>query len=331
MKQTLISLGIILLATAICFGLIYNRNKKQSALLNACPADVMVCPDGSSVPRSGPSCEFGVCKQESVSSSDPTQVALSQSAPTTETNQTQKTPSSGAFTNIATSITSVFNKVTKGISSASPEKNQATVQNTPSPSPKNTQPQAPPAINETRYSVDNNHLVDQNNNVIYTFPPSSSTETHVVNAVAVNQVAPIIGAIPVTGLPGKYYLSENSFGGNGGCQFSNKIYILDTSTGAKILMYEENNTILGIGDPRGCDREMYLLATDNEKLILKYHTLNTNMICDSTWSEPENTWYLDVTHIENGTRRYWISPTLSSQAEDLETTCRSNLEAATTP
>lgn len=331
MKQTLISLGIILLATAICFGLIYTRNKKHANLLTACPTDVMMCPDGSSIPRSGPSCEFGVCKQDTPTTAISSQTEIP--SPTSNqpiTEQVKK--NSSAFTKITSSATSIFQKMAETLGNTPLLENSDPAKNTTQPQSQNNQPQTPaPAINETRYSLDNNHLVDQNNNVIYTFPPSSSTETHVVNAIAVNQVAPVIGAIPITGLPGKYYLSENTFSNNGGCGFSNKIYILDTNTGAKILMYEENNTTIGTEDPRGCDREMYLLATENEKLILKYHTLNTNMICDSTWSEPENTWYLDVTHIENGTKRYWISPTLSSQAEDFESACRSNLDATTTP
>ncbi len=327
MKQTIISLVVILLATVVCFGLIYQRNKKRANLLTACPSDVMMCPDGSTVPRSGPSCEFGVCKQE------PPQVSTdTQSIPPTqpEISKTEKKSSGDTFTKVTSSITSALHKVIETVNNVQPQETQELPKSTP---PQNNQSQTPPAINETRYSVEKNHLVDQNNNTIYTFPSSSSSgsETHVVNAVAVNQIAPVIGAIPVTGLPGKYYLSENSFWGKGSCEFSNKIYILDTATGAKILMYEENNTTLTADDPRGCDREMYLLATENEKLILKYHTLNTNMICDSTWSEPENTWYIDVTHIELGTRRYWISPTLSSQAEQYESSCRANLEATTSP
>ena len=81
-----------------------------------------------------------------------------------------------------------------------------------------------------RYFIEKNNIIDENNTVIYTIPSSSNSSsgwtTHIVDVIPVNNVAPIIGAIPVTGLPGKYYLSENSFGDIGSCQFSNKIYIL---------------------------------------------------------------------------------------------------------
>jgi hypothetical protein len=64
---------------------------------------------------------------------------------------------------------------------------------------------------------------------------------------------------------------------------------------------------------------------------MKYHTLGTNMICDSTWSEPEKTWYLDVTKSENGTRRYYISGARYGEAEVKEAACRAIYDASTTP
>jgi hypothetical protein len=75
---------------------------------------------------------------------------------------------------------------------------------------------------------------------------------------------------------------------------------------------------------------MYLLATDNEKLVMKYHTIGTNTVCDSTWSEPEKTWYLDVTHLEKGTKRYFISSTLYVKAEEAEAACRLQYESTST-
>ena len=121
-------------------------------------------------------------------------------------------------------------------------------------------------------------------------------------------------------------MSENSFGPNQAeCLFSNKIYIFDTTTNSKTLLYEENNSTLSKDDQRACNSEIYLLATDNEKLVLKYHTINTNMTCESTWSEPDKTWYLTVTSLANGMGRYYISPEKYGTAEAYEATCRENL------
>lgn len=337
MKQTLISLAVILVATAICFGLIYERNKKQSALIAACPVDTMMCPDGTSIPRSGKNCEFGACRQDT---SGPTVegkgVIVGALTPDISIPLSIKTitdtPTTNLFVKIKSSVTQLFEQTVdtlgKSVSVGSKEYSKTNTPPYKSPLP------ITPAINETRYSVKDNTLVDQNNIIIYNLipnTPENGKDTHVVNAVPVNNIAPVIGAIPVDGLPGKYYLSENSFGTAGNCEFANKIYILDTTTNIKTLLYEENNLTLSPDDPRSCNSEMYLLATENEKLILKYHTVGTNMICDSTWSEPEKTWYLDVTQVEKNSRRYWISPTLSSQAEVSELACRSALTATTTP
>ncbi len=353
MKQTLIYLGIILGATALAFGLIHARNVHQASLVSQCSTDVMVCPDGSTVPRSGPNCEFGICKQtppssieEKVTEAVATTSTSSQipfSTKKTTSQPTKPQPTTNLFTKLSAAASVVIESVTGAIGNnvaTGIKETSSVTNNTPSQqkNTSNTPPQQQNVIDETRYTVKNNKLVDQNNNVIYTLPPSNTSgssgppmETHVVDAVKVNTVAPIIGAIPVSGLPGKYYLSENAFGQEGACLFANKIYILDVTTGEKTLMYEENSTTLSQEDPRACNSEMYLLATENEKLILKYHTIGTNMVCDSTWSEPEKTWYIDVTNLSKGTRRYVISVTSYTEAENYEATCRANLEATSTP
>jgi hypothetical protein len=345
MRQTLVYIGIILLATAVAFGLIHERNKKLASLVTQCPTDVMMCPDGSSIPRSGPACEFASCKQEI---SPYTEESLEQSAPPLAVTPTssQVLPSKSrskiitttVFEKVTTATKSIVDQVTgtlrKDISSGIKE--TTITEKTPQTSPNTPYPQQKPAINETRYTVEGDKLIDSNNVTVATLPTSSANSsastmtTHFVNAVEVNQVTPIIGAVPVDGLPGKYYVSENSFGNIEKCEFINKIYILDTKTGTKTLMYEESSMTLSSDDPRACSSEMYLLATENEKLILKYHTIGTNMTCDSTWSEPEKTWYLDVTHLDAKTKRYYISGTLYSQAEAAEAHCRTELEATTT-
>ncbi len=346
MKQTLISLAVILVATAICFGLIYERNNRREALIVTCPTDAMMCPDGSTVPRSGPSCEFGVCAQaipsyliEPAQNDTPT---IASSSP--NSSSTEKKLSTDLFSTITRSASSLFQEVTKSIitrssSDLTPTNTQPAIESTKkNTTPSTTQPVT--GINETRYSVDHGVIVDNNKTVIYTLPTVSAnngagtgdSSTHTVNVVPVSTVPPVINGIPVNGLPGKYYLSENTSTKNTNtCEFSNKIYILDTNTNQMTLLYEENNTTLSFDDARACNSEMYLLATDQEKLILKYHTISTNTICDSTWSEPEKTWYLDVTRTSIGTKRYFITSPLYLQAEVVERQCRLQYDATTTP
>lgn len=353
MKTTYISLGVVALASVLGY-LLYSNNQKV-ALAKACPADVMVCSDGTSIPRSGPECQFSICKDSTTSdvrNNVPTNTetistsTLDQEPTYTNIPITPPTKSNGSI--ISKFTTAISSKIAQGTSfiqsnvasglnnlkssqSATTESTQTNTQNTAQPA--NNQNQTPP--DETRFEVNNGSIVNQDNTVIYTIPASVSTdststwETHVVNVVPVNQVAPVIGGVPVEGLPGKYYLSVNSFGDIEKCEFSNKIFILDTVTDLMELMYEENSQTLAKDDPRACNSEMYLLATDQAKLILKYHTINTNMTCESSWSEPEKTWYIDVTQLESKTRRYVISNALYTQAEDEEAICRSALNATT--
>ncbi len=353
MKNLYISFGVVVILGSILGGTIYVSKKNKVA---SCPLDAMMCPDGSSVGRVGAACEFAVCKQElpsymqkeEASSVNPeSEVTPLSSSPASSKEQipspsktptTNTTPFSRFATKVASfakeSVATIQTNISSGISNVTSPSTNVVKKENAAQTP--TSP-IPSTINETRFDVKNNTIIDANNTVIYTIPstPSGSTEsssstenweTHIVNVVPVNTVAPILGAIPVTGLPGKYYLSENSFGSIENCEFSNKVYILDTTTGERTLMYEENSNTLTKDDPRACNSEIYLLATNEEKLILKYHTINTNMTCESTWSEPEKTWYLDVTNLAQKTKRYVISNTLYSQAEDEETICRTALD-----
>jgi hypothetical protein len=186
-----------------------------------------------------------------------------------------------------------------------------------------------------KYLVRDNTILSKNNDVIYTIPqevitavssPNSGWTNTTINVVPVGTVAPILNAIPIENLPGKYYLSENSFGDLASCEFSNKIFILDTNTNTVELMYEENNTTLSQDDPRACNSEIFLLATEGSKLVLKYHTIGTNTLCDSTWSEPEKTFYLDVVKLKTeGMMKYSIPANLTTAAEQEEETCRAKL------
>lgn len=352
MNKTLIEVLAVVLLASTLGGLVYYQKQKSSPVTSVCPTDVMMCPDGISIPRSGPACEFGVCKQELPSYMTPStsQPEKSTSTATSQNNSlpgstetSAATPVSGTLVKkVATSATSFIKQVTTSIANSLTPNNTQTDKNQPSTQVTNTQTNTPSqpnplVINETRYSILNGAIVDQNNTVIFTLPTTFTgsagtnyANTHAVNAVAVNQVAPIIGAVPVRGLPGKYYLSVNSVGNAGACEFSNRIFILDINTGVQTLMYEENNRTLSYTDARACTNEMYLLATEGPKLILKYHTTGTNSICDSTWSEPELTWYLDVTDLSKGTRRYYITGAQYGEAERKEIQCRIQYDASST-
>jgi hypothetical protein len=351
-KKLITELAIIFIGSLVLGGLMYfKKTKEVSPLLtqSVCGTDVMMCPDGSSISRTGPNCEFTSCKQElpsyliaptaSTTEASPVPPVVAAKLPT-------KTVTTNLFKKISSGAVNTFQQITNTAKKdiATGIKDTTNVVATPQVQPTTTteQPAASPApkvgINETRYSIENNKIVDEQKNVIYTLPSTSAnssgtgyTNTHDVNVVPVNDVAPVIGAIPVDGLPGKYYLSENSFNVNSACKFANKIYILDTKAGTRTLMYEENSDILLQEDPRSCTSEMFLLATEGGKLILKYHTVGTNMVCESTWSEPEKTWYIDVTHPERGTKRYLISYALYQEAETKETTCRATVEGTSTP
>lgn len=304
-----------------------------------CPADTMACPDGTTIARSGPDCEFGICKQELPSYMEPLPVeATASTTPTSGATSTSINKNPTAKKSVTKKVTDTVADVIKKIEDVFSNEPQNVAPVAQQTTPSNTQ--APTSernalFNETRYFVVNDSIVDENGNVIYTFPPSTTSTagwtTHVVNVVPTNSVAAIINSIPIIGQPGQFYLSENSLGNIESCEFSNKVYILDTKTGSKVLMYEENNTTIGASIARSCTSELYLLATENEKLILKSHTVGTGTTCEGTWSEPEQTWYLDVTKLEKGLRRYIISPVLYYKAEAEEKACRLPYEATSTP
>lgn len=338
-RLQLILLVIIILLGATFGGVLY-QNKHKASDAPMCPVDVMACPDGSTIPRSGPNCEFGVCAQDRPSYMEPE--PLQESASTTlatSTNSVQKsTPvKTGILKKVTRAVSSIVTKVATIVSDTIQPTTPDTVKTTTVTKQNNQTPTSEKnaLFNETRYSVKNGSIVDENGKVIYTFPPSTSTitgwSTHIVNVVPTNSIAAIINSIPIIGQPGQFYLSENSLGNIENCEFSNKVYILDTKTGSKVLMYEENSNTIGASVARSCTSELYLLATEGEKLILKSHTVGTGSTCESTWSEPEQTWYLDVTKLENGLRRYIISPTLYYKAEATEKQCRTQYEATSTP
>ena len=347
-KQVLISLSIILVGGLSLGGLVYFQNKKEVPLM--CPLDVMMCPDGTSVSRSGASCEFGICKEQPqleekvvvatyseslIENKQDTEDKKSSSSLSLEPKNQPKKPTvfSKIKTDITETITSLFQSggvSTQKNQEVTSEASKNLAQNNQTPSQPQTQPTT--SLNEARLSVVNNTIVNQSGETLATIPAATSNgsggstwETHVVNAIEVGPTPPIVNGVPVIGATGKYYISENAFGSIENCEFSNRVYIFDVTDNSKVLLFEENSSTLSKDDPRACNSEIFLLATEEEKLIIKYHTINTNMICESTWSEPDKTWYLDVTHLTDAMKRYYISNDRYAYAEAEEVTCRATL------
>ncbi len=342
-KQLLISLSVVIVGGSVLLGLVY-RNKSED-IGEMCPLEVMVCPDGSTVSMSGPNCEYGVCKQVvssltneaatdevTAAETETASISTGPAKPTPAAPETLKEKTS-LFSTIIQNIVQVTDKVA---SSFSPEPQQSQSNNPQSNQPEGvTMPTPQPStstLNEERFTIENGSIVDSTGSTIATIPSSGSSstgttswETTIVNAIEVGQTPPVVNGVPVIGSTGKYYVSENSFGSAEDCEFSNRVYILDTVAETYTLLFEENSSTLSKDDPRACNSEIFLLATEDEKLILKYHTLNTNMTCESTWSEPDKTWYLDVTNLSSLMKRYQITSERYSQAETEEITCRAAL------
>ncbi len=112
----------------------------------------------------------------------------------------------------------------------------------------------------------------------------------------------------------EHYIVVNDIDRYGTCKFSNKIYLLNTTSKQLDLIYEENDSTLSSDDPRACNKEMVLIGTEDNKLIIRYHTLETGGVCDRKWGYPEQTWYLDTSALSEGTKKYDIPAKLYDQA-----------------
>lgn len=320
-----------------------------------CTTETKICPDGTSVVRNGQHCEFASCSIVKIEATSSLEVVVSSSTniattsvivetiPKTNTSPTKTSPSnsiskiSSIVSSIINTVTSPFKNNTPSIVTYTPNSiiTSSTYVASSSTSPYKQLP--PENFAGEKYIVKDGVILSTDNRLVYTIPNevinnvSSSqpgwTNT-IINVVAVGTVAPVLpnNAIPIEDLPGKYYLSHNSFGDMNECEFSNKIFILDTIANTVTLMYEENNTTLTRDDPRACNSEIFLLKTELSNLVLKYHTIGTNTLCDSAWSEPEKTFYLDVTKLRTeGMRKYIIPESLSAGAEAEEEACRAGL------
>ncbi len=341
-----------------------NDNAKQ-----ACTLEAKVCPDGSSVVRTMPNCEFALCPASLPSGTTTLSMEVSTTTPlatTTEVNsenipsptgksapvitkqETATTKSTSVVSKIKAAVASVVTTIAEPFKPGPPPQGNANDANIPAstyitkveltqsgapvPAPVSLPPED---FAGQKYVVKGNDVLSNDNKVIYTIPPeviaavsspNAGWTNTTINVVPVGTAAPILNAIPIKDLPGKYYLSENSFGNIESCEFSNKIFILDTNTNTVTLMYEENSSTLSADDPRACNSEIFLLATEGNKLVIKYHTIGTNTLCDSAWSEPDKTFYLDVTKLSTqGMTRYAIPENLSATAEQEEEACRAKL------
>ena len=59
--------GLIIILIVGIGGVLYRNAGEHSSQPIACPLDAKVCPDGSAVGRSGPSCEFASCPYSALS------------------------------------------------------------------------------------------------------------------------------------------------------------------------------------------------------------------------------------------------------------------------
>lgn len=363
-KKFLYYFGAVLLVGALPGTVSLIRSRLVSKpTIQACTLEAKICPNGSTVGRTGPHCEFTICPINKVTATSSLEVTVAtsskiatsstfkQTVPKGTLTQPEKTlvKSKNTLASAFSSITSSLSSVITAVTSPFKKEQNSTITNyyPSSVIPPSTyitssstetavyKPLPPKDFAGEKYLVKDGIIVSNDNKVIYAIPPevvtavsssNSGWTNTTINVVPLGTVPPLVNAIPITDLPGKYYLSENSFGDMAACEFSNKIFILDTYTNTVVLMYEENNTTLSRDDPRACNSEIFLLATESNKLVLKYHTIGTNTLCDSAWSEPEKTFYLDVTKLKTeGMMKYTIPESLSISAEQEEDACRAKL------
>jgi hypothetical protein len=177
-------------------------------------------------------------------------------------------------------------------------------------------------VDETRYAIKDGNLVSYSggNTIFYTFPKNLLMQ---LNLGALGWGGG--SAVPIPNSSGKYYLSINNLSKYGKCEFSNKIFILDTRKNELTPFYEESDKTLKKDDFRACNKQMALIGTEGSSLIISYHTLETGGVCDSTWSNPEVIWYLNALAPAGGTQKYDIPVELYEKSKKEDVDCQKSL------
>ncbi len=187
-------------------------------------------------------------------------------------------------------------------------------------------PASPRIVNESFFEIEEGKLINffDPEEIIYTFPPNLSDQLNLTSLEEENYNS--YNAVSDGDLSGKYYIAVNNPDRYGSCEFSNKIYSLDTNSNQLDLLYEENSNTLSREDSRACNKEMVLLGMEEHKLVIRYHALESGGVCDRKWSYPGQTWYLDTTFAQEGTKKYDIPKNLSIQAISEVEKCVENLD-----
>ncbi len=135
-----------------------------------------------------------------------------------------------------------------------------------------------------------------------------------------------LSVVPVPGRPGVYYVgSSANERSEGWAGFSNRIYLMDLAKKEVTLLYEENDKNLSPKDYRADVKDILLLATQGNRLILRYHVIGTGGICDTLWDDTENVSYLDLSQIQEGTKKFEVPNVLSTEAKEKMEQCAKDL------
>lgn len=102
-KQILIFVVAVALVALAAFGYIFTKDNSSStsqtdSFDKPCTQEAMVCPDGSSVGRTGPTCEFQACPDSVTNSNNKTPPPPSSIKETTETTSTVPASKPGTYT-----------------------------------------------------------------------------------------------------------------------------------------------------------------------------------------------------------------------------------------
>lgn len=132
-------------------------------------------------------------------------------------------------------------------------------------------------------------------------------------------------AVPKPNIANKYYIEMSSPVQNDQCKFFNKIFVFDADLQKITLLYEENEKTLNKNDFRACNKNIILLGTEADNLIVFYHTKETGGVCDNLWAYPERIWYLDTSKPHEGTKPFSVPTELYEKAKAEVEACQREL------